>query len=179
MTMPIKNPEVFFSIDRDALKILSEKGKSDPNTVKTVSCTTIAEGKRFRHLSYIRDLEAYVVDEPQGALGDNTAPNPLEALLAALGSCPAVGIQANVISKGGAISAIQIELEGGTITSGVWGTGNLSPKPLGLSSIRIKVHLEAGGLSENELTELVHHAAKWSPVLNTIQNSVQVSISEF
>ena len=178
MTMSIKNPEVFISIDRDALKILSEKGKLDPNTNKTVSCTTIAEGKRFRHLSYIRDLEAYVVDEPRGALGDDTAPNPLEALLAALGSCLAVGIQANVVSKGGTIKAIRIELEGDTITSGVWGTGNLSPKTLGLSAIRIKVHAEADDLNESELSELVHHAAKWSPVLNTIQNAVSVSISE-
>ncbi|MEI8118046.1 MAG: OsmC family protein [Methylophilaceae bacterium] len=177
MTTSTSHANKFISIDRDALKVLSEKGKSDPNTVKSVSCVTIAEGKKFRHLNYIRDLEAYIVDEPRGALGDDTAPNPLEALLAALGSCLAVGIQANIVTKGGIVNAIKLELEGDTITSGVWGTGNLSPKTVGFSSVRIKAHVEADGLNEVELSEIINHAAKWSPVLNTIQNSIPVAIN--
>lgn len=82
---------MFEQIDRAALKLISEKGKAAGNIVGTVRCKTVAEGKRFRHLNYIRDLDQYIVDEPKGALGDDTAPNPVEVVLAALGSCLAVG----------------------------------------------------------------------------------------
>ena len=86
-------------IDKKGLEDLIAKGKENPQAIKTLKCKTVAEG-RFRHLNYIRDLPAYIVDEPPGLLGDDTAPNPSEASLAALGSCLAVGIHANAISRG-------------------------------------------------------------------------------
>ncbi|MEY4948629.1 MAG: hypothetical protein RL698_840 [Pseudomonadota bacterium] len=165
----------FKQIDAAALEILSKKGKATDNVVGTVKCRTVAEG-HFRHLNFIRDLEACVVDEPRGALGDDTAPNPVEVVLAALGSCLAVGIQANAVSRGWTVRAIEIDLEGDIITSGVWGTGNLSPKPLGLHAIRVRTHVEIDGASPAELDELVAHSANWSPVVNTVRNPVPVEV---
>ena len=86
-------------IDKKGLDELIARGKADPKAVKTLKCKTVAEG-RFRHLNFIRNLPAYVVDEPPGLLGDDTAPNPSEASLAALGSCLAVGIHANAVARG-------------------------------------------------------------------------------
>lgn len=166
----------FESIDKDALATLSAKGKAEPDTVRHVRCKTVAEGKRFRHLNYIRNLPVHVVDEPPGLLGDDTAPNPTEAVLAALGSCVAVGIQANAVARGLTVRLIEIELEGDINITSVWGTGDLSPKPLGLSAVRMKARVEADGATAAELDELVAHAAKWSPVLNTIQNPVPVAV---
>src|SRR6056297_1887308 len=85
-------------IDKQGLKQLIEKGEANPQAIKTLSCKTVAEG-RFRHLNYIRNLEPHIIDEPPALLGDDTAPNPSEALLAALGSCLAVGIHANCVAK--------------------------------------------------------------------------------
>jgi len=85
-------------IDKKGLDELIAKGKADPKAIKTLKCKTVAEG-RFRHLNFIRSLPAYVVDEPPGLLGDDTAPNPSEASLAALGSCLAVGIHANAVAR--------------------------------------------------------------------------------
>src|SRR3979490_2689088 len=81
-------------IDKSGLDALIAKGKADPTVIKTLKCKTVAEG-RFRHLTFIRALAPYVVDEPPGLLGDDTAPNPSEASLAALGSCLAGGIHAH------------------------------------------------------------------------------------
>ena len=86
-------------IDKAGLDDLIAKGKENPQAIKTLKCRTIAEG-RFRHLNMIRNLPPYVVDEPPGLLGDDTAPNPSEASLAALGSCLAVGIHANAVARG-------------------------------------------------------------------------------
>jgi uncharacterized OsmC-like protein len=176
-TATLKTVATFETIDKDALKSLSDKGKADPSAVRTVRCKTVAEGKRFRHLNYIRNLPAHIVDEPPGLLGDDTAPNPTEALLAALGSCVSVGIQANAVARGIAIRSIELELEGDINITSVWGTGDLSPKPLGLTAVRIRAHVEADGATPAQLDELVAHSATWSPVLNTVKNPVPVTVA--
>jgi len=166
----------FQVIDRNALQALAEKGKADPSAVRTVRCRTVAEGRKFRHLNYIRNLPAHIVDEPPQLLGDDTAPNPTEALLAALGSCVAVGLQANAVARGWTVRRIEVDLEGDINITSVWGTGDLAPKTLGLTAVRIKAHVDIDGASQAELDELVAHAAKWSPVLNTVRNPVAISV---
>ncbi|GJE56863.1 OsmC family protein [Methylobacterium thuringiense] len=169
--------QTFEPIDRDALTALSERGRSDPTVVKTVRARTVAEGRRFRHLTYVRNLEAHVVDEPPALLGDDTAPNPTEALLAALGTCVAVGLQANAIARGWTVKGIEIESEGDINITSVWGTGDLSEKAVGLTAVRLKARLDIEGATPAELDELVAHAGQWSPVLNTVKNPVSVSLA--
>jgi len=72
-------------IDRNGLEQLIVNGKANPKVIKTLKCKTVAEGK-FRHANYIRNLPPYIVDEPPGLLGDDTAPNPSEASLGYLES---------------------------------------------------------------------------------------------
>jgi uncharacterized OsmC-like protein len=161
-------------IDKDGLDTLIAKGKADPKVIKTLKCKTIAEG-RFRHLNFIRNLPAYVVDEPPGLLGDDTAPNPSEASLAALGSCLAVGIHANAVARGIRVYRLEIELEGDLNITGVWGTGDLSEKPVGFTDVRAKVHFEADRPRE-ELDALIAHAKTWSPVANTFTRPVSLEV---
>src|ERR1700726_4998679 len=97
-------------IDKTGLDELIAKGKADPKVIKTLKCKTVTEG-RFRHLNFIRNLPAYVVDEPPGLLGDDTAPNPSEASLAALGSCLAVGLHANAVHRGWIVNKLELQLE--------------------------------------------------------------------
>ncbi|GEP03587.1 OsmC family protein [Methylobacterium oxalidis] len=169
--------QTFETIDAGALKALSERGRADPSVVKTVRARTVAEGRRFRHLNYVRNLEAHIVDEPPALLGDDTAPNPTEALLAALGTCVAVGLQANAVARGWTVRSIEVESEGDINITSVWGTGDLSEKPVGLTAVRLKAHLDIEGASPAELDELVAHAAQWSPVLNTVRNPVPVTLA--
>ncbi len=175
-TKPKEIVSAFEMIDHTALHTLSEKGKADPTVVRTVRCRTVAEGRRFRHLNYIRNLPPHIVDEPPQLLGDDTAPNPTEALLAALGTCVSVGIQANAVARGWKVRGIEIETEGDINITSVWGTGDLSPKPAGLTAVRLKIRLDIDGASPAELDALITHAAKWSPVLNTVRNPVQIAI---
>lgn len=144
--------------------------------MRTVKCDTVAEGRKFRHLNHIRNLAPHIVDEPPQLLGDDTAPNPTEALLAALGTCVAVGLQANAVARGWKIKGIAVDLEGDINITSVWGTGDLSPKPVGLSAVRIKVALDVDGATPAEVDELIAHAAHWSPVFNTIKNPVAIEI---
>lgn len=162
-------------IDKDGLDGLIAKGKADPKAVKTLKCRTIAEG-RFRHLNMIRNLPPHVVDEPPALLGDDTAPNPSEAALAALGSCLAVGIHANAVARGITVRRLEVELEADINITAVWGTGDTSPKPVGFEAVRAKVHLEADAPRE-ELDALIAHAAVWSPVANTFTKPVALDVT--
>ena len=113
---------------------------------------------------------------PPGLLGDDTAPNPSEASLAALGSCLAVGIHANAVARGITVYTLEIELEGDLNITGVWGTGDLSEKPVGFTDVRAKVKFEADRPRE-ELDALVAHARLWSPVANTFSRPVNLDVT--
>lgn len=162
-------------IDKDGLDKLIANGKADPTVIKTVKCRTVAEG-RFRHLNFIRNLPAHVIDEPPGLLGDDTAPNPSEAVLAALGSCLAVGIHANAVARGIPIIKLEIELEGDINITSVWGVGDITDKPVGFTDVRAQVTFVADRPRE-ELEQLIHHCKQWSPVANTLTRPVNLEVS--
>ncbi|RAX57529.1 peroxiredoxin [Helicobacter monodelphidis] len=163
-------------IDKAGLEALIKAGKENPEVIKTLKCKTVAKGK-FRHENYIRNLPAYIVDEPPTLLGDDTAPNPSEALLAALGSCLAVGIHANAIAQNVVITKLELELEGDLNITAVWGTGDLSEdKPLGFTDVRVKVDLQSNA-DEKTQNAIISHATKYSPVANTLLRAVNLKVN--
>ncbi len=147
-------------IDKNGLEQLIANGKANPKVIKTLKCKTVAEGK-FRHANYIRNLPPYIVDEPPGLLGDDTAPNPSEASLAALGSCLAVGLHANAVHRGWIVNKLELELEGDLNITAVWGTGDVS---------------DSEGISQDEINALVAHVKQWSPVANTFTRPVNLEV---
>ncbi len=163
-------------IDKLGLEQLIANGKANPKVIKTLKCKTVAEGK-FRHANYIRNLAPYIVDEPPGLLGDDTAPNPSEASLAALGSCLAVGLHANAVHRGWTVNKLELELEGDLNITAVWGTGDVSEKPVGFTDVRVKVDMECEGVPKSEIDALVTHVKQWSPVANTFIRPVNLEVS--
>ncbi|MCG3682380.1 OsmC family protein [Aliarcobacter butzleri] len=159
-------------INLEGLKELQVKSKNTTNPIKTLKCRTVAVEK-YRHENYIRDLDVHIIDEPHVLLGDDTAPNPSEAVLAALGSCIAVGIQANLVNRGINFTKIELKLEGDIDISAVWGTGELTEKTIGFTSIRVKVDLESD-LDKKQRDELIEHVLNFSPVTGSLRNPVEV-----
>src|SRR6201991_4610431 len=162
-------------IDKDGLEKLIESGKANPKVIKTLKCKTVAEGS-LRHATYIRNLAPYIVDEPPGLLGDDTAPNPSEASLAALGSCLAVGLHANAVHRGWIVNKLELELDGHLNITAVWGTGDGSGEPVGFTDVRVKVDMECEGISKDEVQALIDHVKKWSPVANTFTRPVNLEV---
>lgn len=159
-------------INLEGLKELQVKSKNTTNPIKTLKCRTVAVEK-YKHENYIRDLDAHIIDEPHVLLGDDTAPNPSEAVLAALGSCIAVGIQANLVNRGINFTKIELKLEGDIDISAVWGTGELTEKTIGFTSIRVKVDLQSD-LDKKQRDELIEHVLNFSPVTGSLRNPVEV-----
>ena len=162
-------------IDCFGLDKLATKGKTNPASGKvTLKARTVTEGQ-FRNLTFIRDLQPVVIDEPPHLLGENTAPNPSESVLAALGACLAVGYMANASQRGINLSEISIEIEGDIDVSAVWGLGDTHDgKVAGFTTVRVKANL-VGNAPREVLAEIVDWANKWSPVANTLRNNVVVT----
>jgi uncharacterized OsmC-like protein len=165
------------SVVANDFDILIVRGKAGPGTTRTLKCRTVAQG-RLSQLNYIRDLppQAVMEDEPENLLGEASAPNASEALLAAFGSCFAVGIHANAVVQGIPIRSLELELEADINTTSVWGAGDLTPKAIGFETIRVLVRLEAD-VPRKSLEALIHHALLWSPVANTLHNPVHLDVT--
>ena len=175
---PFQQPDPLLApIIKPALDALIARGRADPTAVRTLRCRTVAQG-RFHQLNYIRKLPPQPVmeDEPEGLLGEDIAPNASEALLAAFGSCLAIGIHANAVARCIPIRSLELELEADINTTAVWGTGDIDPKPIGFEAIRVSVQLEAEA-SDEVLSALIKHATLWSPVANTLHNPVHLDVT--
>jgi uncharacterized OsmC-like protein len=124
---------------------------------------------------YVRDLPPRAVDEPTRSSRSDPAPEPLEALLSALGACLGVGIRANAVARGIVLSSLELEIEADIAAAPLDGTG-LEPGPLGFEVVRAVVRIEADAPRE-ALVALVSRASLWSPVANTLHNGAQLDIS--
>ena len=161
---------------REANTVVANE-KSGPAAIRTLHCRTVAQG-RLRQLNYVRDLPPQPVmeDEPEGLLGEATAPNASEALLAAFGSCLSIGIHANALARGIPIRSLELNVEADINMTAVSGSGDLLPKPIGFEAIRVTAIIEADA-PRKTLAALIKHTVLWSPVANTLHNPVHLDVS--
>lgn len=108
-------------------------------------------------------------DEPEQILGERTAPNAVELLLAALGSCLSVGYAANAAAMGIELNDLRFEMEGDVDLRGFLGISE--DVRAGYDTIICTVYLDANA-SEEELVELSERVESTSPLMDTIMNEV-------
>jgi uncharacterized OsmC-like protein len=73
------------------------------------------------------------------------------------------------------IRHLEIEIAGEIGVAALWGTGDLTSKPLGFETITVRVRIEAD-VSLEILEALVEHTVMWSPVANTLYNPVHLDV---
>ena len=148
------------------------KENTDPAAPRTLRCRTVA-ASHFRQVNYVRDLPPYAIEQRLGLTGDDAAPTPAEALLAALGSCVAVGIAANAVARAVPITSLALDIEAEFDPTAAWGVVNVNPQQIGFNTVRITAHIEADA-PRAVLEALVAHAVLWSPASNTLHNPVHI-----
>ena len=175
----IKQGNIVNDIDIDGLKNIIEEVKDDPAKglvefrVKsewkgqTRSETSIDAykigGKQVQRRFKIN------VDEPLELLGENTAPNPQEYLMAAL--CIMVGYVAGAAVNGIALSKVEIETSGQLDLRGFLGLDpNVKP---GYESIQYVVRIKGGGTAE-QFREIHENVMKTSPNYFNISQPVRL-----
>ena len=148
--------------------ILEDDGKA-----QTTWSASVTWNDGFRSEARIREFNAIPSDEPESLGGDDTAPNPVEQLLGALGNCLAVGYAANASTAGIEIRDLKIELEGDLDLKTFLG---LAQGNAGFEGIRVKVHLDTDA-PEKAVQELHEKVVGTSPVGHTLSRPVPVDVS--
>lgn len=110
-------------------------------------------------------------DEPEQILGKRTAPNAVELLLAAIGSCLSVGYAANAAAMDIELDELWFELEGDVDLRGFLGIDE--EVRAGYDSVSCTVHVDADA-SEEELAELRQRVEATSPLMDNVTNAVRL-----
>ena len=127
----------------------------------------------FRTSAKVRGFDPIASDEPAGLGGTDTAPNPVEQVLAALGNCLAVGYAANATARGITLDSLRIDVSGPVDLHTFLG---LREGHAGFSEIGAVVHLESPA-SAGDIAALHAHVLGTSPVGHTLQAALPVRIS--
>ena len=143
-----------------------------PHKAHTVWRAEVSWKGGFASEARIREFAPIPSDEPLGLGGTDTAPNPVEQLLAALGNCLAVGYVANATTAGIELRDLRIELEGDIdLTTFL----SLGEGHAGYESIRVKVHL-ASDADPVAIDKLHRTVLGSSPVGHTLLRPILVDI---
>lgn len=108
-------------------------------------------------------------DEPEQILGERTAPNAVELLLAALGSCLNVGYVANAAAMGIELNDLRFDMEGDVDLRGFLGISE-EVRP-GFGDITCTAYIDADA-SEETLEELRDRVESTSPLVDNISHAV-------
>ena len=159
-------------VDISAIGTLVEAIGTDPTTADTTWKASIAWDGGFRTTTTIRDFAQIATDEPKGLGGTATAPNPVEHLLGALGSCLAIGYAANASVAGIRIDDLRIDIEGDLNLKSFLGieSGNA-----GYETIRATVHIETDA-DADAIAALHETVIASSPVGHTLNRAVPLTV---
>jgi uncharacterized OsmC-like protein len=160
-------------VNISAVAALANGVRSEPQAGATTWRATVTWQGGFRASAQVRGFEPFASDEPSGLGGHDTAPNPVEQLLAALGNCLVVGYAANATADGIAIRDLRIDVEGDLDLAAFLG---LRDGHAGFDTIRASVHLDTDATAE-QLRSLHEAVTGTSPVGHTLQASIPVRIA--
>ena len=160
-------------VDIETVGALIGAVQDDSAKAHTVWKANVKWTGAFRSEATIRDFAPLQSDEPTALGGDDTAPNPVEQLLGALGNCLAVGYAANATAAGITLKDLEIDLEGDLNLHTFLGLDDGGHA--GYHAIRANVRLDADATDE-QITALHQRVIGTSPVGHTLVQPIDVAI---
>lgn len=160
-------------VDLAAVGALVEGIQADPSKAATTWAAHVTWDGAFASHARIRQFDAIASDEPPALGGGDSAPNPVEQLLGALGNCLAVGYAANASVAGIPIDALSIDLQGDVDLHVFLG---LKDGHAGFDAIRASVKLDSTAPRE-QVEQLHAKVLDSSPVGHTLRAAVPVEIT--
>jgi uncharacterized OsmC-like protein len=126
----------------------------------------------FRTSFQSRSHRPVGVDEPAALGGSDTAANPAEVLLGAVGTCMAIGYALNAAARGIELRHLAIELDGDIDLTAFAGFDDAANP--GYSDIR--VHVEVDTDAPSDAVQALHeHVVRTSPIYSTVARPVHIS----
>jgi uncharacterized OsmC-like protein len=160
-------------VDLEAIGGFAHAVNAEPEKAQTTWAAHVTWLGGFASESRVRGFAPTPSDEPPTLGGGNTAPNPVEQLLSALGNCLAVGYAANATVAGITIDSLRIDLSGDINLSVFLG---IAEGHAGFDSIKARVSL-ASPAPREQLEELHAKVRASSPVGHTLARAIPVEIT--
>lgn len=161
------------SVNIGAVGDLVSAIRDEPTKADTIWRSTVEWKGGFRSEARSRDFAPIPSDEPAALGGDDTAPNPVEQVLGAFGSCLAVGYAANATAAGIELTRLTIELEGDLDLHAFLGLRDGGHA--GFDSITAKVSIESDAPSD-QIEDLHRKVVSTSPVGHTLQQAIPLTV---
>ena len=120
----------------------------------------------------VRDFDVMTIDEPPELGGGNAGPNPVELLLAALGTCQEIMYAAYASVMGIPLTKLTVDAKGYLDLKGLFG---MDPNvPSGYSKIQYVTNIESPA-GEEAIKQLVQTVESHCPVLDTLVRNIEVT----
>lgn len=148
------------------LGALPEDAIVDPPRLKHVRSQGRWEGQMKTRLA-VRDFEPFYTGEPERAGGDNSAPTPMEYVIAALNGCLAVVIETIAGELGLQIDGMDIESDATMDPRGFLGTADVSPH---FTQVTNRIRFSASG-NQEFLAALQEQVVRRCPAYNLIKDA--------
>ncbi len=131
--------------------------------------TRLEEGVRCS--AKVRNFEPMGVDEPPELGGEDTAMNPVELVLVALGTCQEIMYGAYAAVMDIELESVEVEVKGYLDVRGLFAMAEVAA---GYKNIRFETNIKSPA-SPEQIRKLVETVESHCPVLDTITRSVEVS----
>jgi len=157
---------------KSSVENLIEAVKNNPKLANSVfRASTYSDLPNFTVRSDIRGFTV-PIDEPRELGGNDTAPNPVELLLAALGGCQEIVYRAFAAVLGIEIERIEVHAKGHLDLHGFLGLSENVPPGFNAISFTTRIVSPASSESIKQLAALVE---KHCPVQDTLARPIPVS----
>ncbi len=145
------------------------KSGQAPREVEFRTRTELKEGVRCE--AKIRNFPPVVMDEPPELGGQNTAPNPVEIVLAALGCCQEIMYAAYASMLGIELNSVRVNIRGELDLNGLFALDE--DTPAGFLEINYETDLDSPA-SDEELAKLAELVETHCPVYDTLARPISV-----
>ena len=147
----------------------------NPNSAKLVfnAKTRLEEGVRCS--ATVRNFEPMGVDEPPELGGKDTAMNPVELMLVALGTCQEIMYAAYAAVMGIELDSVTVDVKGYLDARGLFGMAEV---PAGYDKIRFDTNISSSA-SPEQIRQLIETVEAHCPVLDTLTRSVETTGSSY
>jgi uncharacterized OsmC-like protein len=157
---------------REIIQDTQETLRAHPDQAKVVFSAASRQVDGLRSEAKIRQFTV-TVDEPASLGGTDTAPNPVEYVLAALASCQEITYRAYATALGVPLESVSVALEGSLDLRGFFAVSD-DARP-GFTGIRETVTLKSAA-SPDELAKLKAVVDAHCPVLDILKNPTAVEV---
>jgi uncharacterized OsmC-like protein len=160
------------NVDLSAVGGLVAAIQENPAKADTTWAAHVTWNGGFRSSARVRGFDPTPSDEPTGLGGSDSAPNPVEQLLSALGNCLAVGYAANATVAGIQLDEVTVDVKGDIDLHAFLG---LSAGHAGFDSITANVTISSPA-PRADLEALHAKVIASSPVGHTLTAAVPVHV---